>query len=142
MAACTWTEDTGPLKLWAKGVAASGTATDVPTGAVGLFCGNVCAYDVFLHADATRTLSGTGNLRCYIYDDQEALWARAKEFDLDVASAWSTGVRSVSWAGLSAGKGGPVIGRSGRICWVPDTVAVSAGGVTIQINGTPGGRVF
>lgn len=141
MAAPTWTEDSGPLKLWAKGVATSGTATDMPTGAVGLYCGNVSAYDVFLHADAGQTLSGAGALECWDYDEQNALWARAAEFDLAVAAAWKTGARSVSFAGLSAGRGSPVIGRSGRRAYVPNGVTVSGGGTTVQMNGTPGRSV-
>ena len=137
MAAVTWTLTDGlaPIELEVTGAAAT-TATDAPTAGEGIGLQGLVSLEVELSADDTRTLSGTGTLRCW--RKIGASWSRRASWDLSVASEWTSAVRRVSFTGGSACIGIPVAETDGRICWVPDTIAVSAGAVTIRIRGTPG----
>ena len=135
MAACTWTVPDQTTFTNAKGVGAA-TANDAPTGVEGIFCGNIGAVEVSLSADNGQTLSAVGVLECWIKTLQ-AGWCRAKEFDLSVAAlgiATAT-FQKVTFAGNSPGRGIPILTMQGYMCWVPNGVTVSSGGVTIYIDG-------
>lgn len=143
MAAVTWTEiDTlTGYNTQAKGVAASGTATDAPTSTTaGLGLGSVASFDIVLEADSGQTLNGTGALQCWRYSEAAGAWTRAPGGDISYAAI--TGVRRATiYSGNSPGGGEPVISRRGRIVYNPSSVTVSAGGLTIYLDGSPGGRL-
>lgn len=140
MAAVTWTQIdsmTG-LSTQAKGVAASGTATDAPTlASEGLGLGSVASFDIVLEADSGQTLNGTGSLQCWRYSEAAGAWTRAPGGDVSYTAI--TGVRRATiMTGNSPGPGEPVISRRGRIVYNPSSVTVSSGGLTIYLDGSPG----
>jgi hypothetical protein len=82
---------------------------------------------VFIAADATRTLSGTGTLKVYMYDAGAAAWGEAPDLAM---SATVSGARYHAFPGLffTASR------ISGRIAVLPSGVGVSAGGVTVYLR--------
>ncbi len=83
---------------------------------------------------ASQTLSGSGSLRCYIYDTFIAGWSRLPANDVTI---------TVSGVNRQAFSPFAVIGpRASRVLWVPYGVTVSAGTtVTVyQLGFETGGR--
>jgi acyl-[acyl carrier protein]--UDP-N-acetylglucosamine O-acyltransferase len=80
---------------------------------------------VVVEAESTRTLSGSGSLRAYVYDPIVAAWFRVPALDLSVnASAIRRmGFESEQIAGLR---------RATRLDYATDTVTVSAG-TTVRV---------
>ena len=142
MAACTWTNiDPGLNGFSVQGVAASGTATDAPTANEGIACGPLSAVLVTVDCDDTRTLTAsTGSLRCWA--KVGGTWRRALAFDLAISEVYVASTQKFGpFLGPSAGFGIPIIAKAGRLAWVPDTVPVSAGGLTIKIEGVLASKV-
>ncbi len=85
-------------------------------------------FSVSAAADSGQTLSGSGSLQAYIYDDQAAAWVRVPDLDLSVTVS---GGRYQGWMGYEV-----MAGRvNARIAFVPVSVGLSAGGITIFLNG-------
>lgn len=84
---------------------------------------------IVVQAEATRTLSGAGNLRCYLYDPALTLWFRVPALDLAVNTS---GVRQMGFEAESiTGKR-----KATRLLYAADGVTVSAGTtVTVHILG-------
>jgi hypothetical protein len=74
-----------------------------------------------------QTLTGTGNLRAYLYDPAVGEWMYDPDLDLAVSKASPTGVRCRVWPDKPTAFRGP-----GRILYATDTVGVS-GGTTISV---------
>ncbi len=100
--------------------AAPTTATD------GVPVHDLDAVTVQVEAEATRTLSGGGNLRCYIYDPTIAAWSRLPECDLAVSTA---SIRRLAFAPLAVSA--PT--RGSRVAFIADAVTVSAG-TTVRVH--------
>jgi hypothetical protein len=103
---------------------ATGTGS-APSGATdGQPLRDLAAVTVIVAADSGQTLSGAGTLQCYVYDAVTALWSRMPGADLSVGTA---SVRSLAFPALE------VIGpRASRIKWVPASVTISSGSVTVH----------
>lgn len=80
---------------------------------------------VVLSAEVTRTLSGAGTLRCYIYDSVIARWVNHPGADIPIATS---GKRDFSYGPFAVP--GP---RNSRIMWIADGVTVS-GGTTVVVH--------
>jgi hypothetical protein len=91
---------------------------------VGANLQDVTAFQVFAHADSGQTLTG-GALDAYLFDDVSGLWARAPTLDLALDA---NAIRSQGFASDAV-----ICGR-GRLAYVPDSVTISSGSVTILIN--------
>lgn len=113
-----------------KGVCASGTC-DAPVEAAGLTDGanlaDVPYKTVFVTvcADSGQTLSGGGTLTAYSRDGVIALWAAVPRNNIAVTSSAR---RCQDIEVFDA----PI--PSGRATWVPTSVTVSGGGVTVYIH--------
>lgn len=81
-------------------------------------------YRVIVSAELTRTLSGAGNLRCWLYSDTLARWVPCPDLDKAVSRA---GGRDMTWGELE-----PLVGF-GRVMYAADGVTVSAG-TTVDIT--------
>jgi hypothetical protein len=127
--ATTWTDN----GLSANAVCTTGTEA-APSGAVGLaLCASslggkrLSGVSVTLAADAGQTLSGAGTLTAYVYHPDLGAWSRAPDLDLGVSST----VRAQTWF-----VGTVPVGRPGsRIAYVPTGVTMSAGGLTVYVDG-------
>lgn len=112
------------------------TAAAPTTAAEGQSLQDLTALTVVVETaiPASQTLSGAGNLRCYVYDSYVAGWFRIPSLDLAVAA---TGVARMGFPALSV-----ICPRASRILYVPDGVTVSAGTtVTVyQLGFEDGGR--
>jgi hypothetical protein len=105
-------------------------ATTAPTlETQGLSLKGLKAYRVIVSADETRTISNTsGTLECYLYSEALSRWMRARTtFDVAVNTS---GVRDLP----SDGDFTPVV-SSGRVFFKVNGVTVSAGGLTVTIEG-------
>lgn len=102
------------------------TAAAPTTIADGIPLQNLDGLTVQVQANATRTLSGAGSLRCYIWDPDVALWSRLPENDLAVSTASVRCLAFAPFAMTSPSKGS-------RVCFVTDSVTVSAG-TTVRVN--------
>lgn len=122
-AACTWSS-TGDYS--AKNVCADGdeVAPTAITEGIALTRGRIRGLVVVAEADASQTIT-SGTLKAYLWDGVVAAWARAPELDLTVSEA---GSRRYSWSGFT------VVVPSGRIAWVPSTVTLSSGGITLYLT--------
>lgn len=114
----------------ASGEAAPTTSTDD-----GMPVNGLEAITVTLSAEATRTLSATGDLACYILDDSEggpgAVWMRFPAFDIDLTTAAVSGVQHCGLHTFEL-----AAPRRGRVLWLPVTVGISAGtNVTVYMFG-------
>lgn len=125
--ATTWSS-TGARS--AKVVCSSGTG-DAPTLATdGVNLAGVGGLAIQVSADSNRTLSGAGTLQCYVYDpDTLGVWVRVPDLDQTITVPTAT-YRGQSFLGIY------VPSPRGRVAWVPASVTVSAGGVTVWINCT------
>lgn len=83
----------------------------------------------------SQTLSGTGTLRCYIYDGATGgpqAWSRCPALDLAVTAS---GVARMAFPAVAVDAP-----RNARVLWLPDSVTVSAGTrVTVYQLGHTGG---
>jgi hypothetical protein len=145
MAAPVWTSynEGSFTQTSAKCVVSGGTtANDAPTGTEGVDCRNLQSLLFTAEADSTRTLTMTGTWECWWKSPLAGGWARFPEFDLKMTSLGLAAAtfRRATFLGPSAGIGFPQILRNGYVCWVPNAVAVSAGGITGYIDGGVGGR--
>jgi hypothetical protein len=102
----------------------SGTSAAPTLATEGIALQDLDSISVVVSADLTRTLSGTGNLRCYIYDPEIARWVRCPGADLAVTAS---AVRDMAFPDMEV-----ITPRAQRIEWAADTVAVSAGGITVH----------
>ena len=86
-------------------------------------------FSVFAAADSgqTWTASPGGVLQAYIWNDTAQAWGRAPDLDVSISVA---SARYQAWAGF-----GPAALR-GRVAYVPVSVTVSSGGITVYITGT------
>lgn len=132
MAALTWTNP----DIWHAVGTGAGTATDRPTGTVGLYAGNVSGIGVHLEAPDGSTVNG-GALRCWVRNKATTLYNRCTDMDITVPAA---ALQGYYFTVNSAGPGVPAIDREAYYVWVPDGVT-AAGGCTVYLNGTPGGTV-
>jgi hypothetical protein len=103
---------------WYEDLALSAAAPSAATDGIPLT--GLKAVQVIVSANATRTLSGAGNLRVYIYDPTVARWVRVPALDLAVSTS---GVRDLAFEAFAVSGE-----RSGaRLAVIPDSVTVSAG---------------
>lgn len=105
---------------------AHGTGTgSAPSGATdGQSLEDLVAVSVVASADSGQTLSGAGTLQCYLYDPVIARWSRAPALDLSCNTA---SIRDLTFPVME------VLGpRGGRVKWVPASVTISSGGVTVH----------
>jgi hypothetical protein len=86
-------------------------------------------YLVIASADAGQTFSATpaGSLLAYLWDDTVSAWVRAPDYDLPMSVASQ---RRQSWAPFGN------LNPRGRIAFVPSSVGVTSGGVTVEVVGT------
>lgn len=132
-ASCTWTQSTNAIA--AKVVcttaneSAPSAATDgLPLSAVVAGNKKLSGFSVTAEADSGQTLSGSGTLQAYLYDDQAAAWVRVPDLDLAVTAS---GIRRQGFPGFEV-----LAGRVGsRVAFVAVSVGVSAGGITLYLNG-------
>jgi hypothetical protein len=110
-----------------KTVCTTGTEQAPTLASEGISLDGVGACGVKLEADADKTLSGSGDLLAYLYDDITGRWGRCPGLDL---TSVVSGLRQEAFTGFQ------VISPRGRIAYVPSAVTVSSGGVTIYINAT------
>lgn len=129
----TWTASSDGLS--AQAVCTTGTETATPTGTMGIYGGNISGIGIFVDAGAGNTIA-SGNLRCWVRNQATQVYAACADLDIAIPA---TAVRSRYFIATSAGPGLPVIDRESYYAWVPDTVT-AAGGLTIYLRGTPGGR--
>ena len=80
---------------------------------------------VFLAADSTKTLSGTGTVKIYVYDPTAAAWG---EVPILAQSVTASAVRYQGFPAFS------VSVADGRIAAIPSSVGVSSGGSTIYLR--------
>ena len=121
-ASCTWSQ-TGNL---ATGTCTTASESAPTLGTEGLDL-STCGKGVLitLAADSTRTLSGTGTVKIYVWTAAGA-WAEVPDL---AQSVTSSSVRYQSFPGLFL-----AVGNRGRIAAVPSSVGVSAGGSTIYLQ--------
>jgi hypothetical protein len=87
----------------------------------------VNAFFVSVEADSGQTLSGAGTLRCLMLDEKTKTVFRNPALDLSVTAS---GVRGMCFPDQK------VEVPSGRsVLYYPDTVTLSAGGLTIRLRG-------
>lgn len=116
-----------------KAVCSSGTETFGQGATDGVNIANLRAIGVIVDADSAQTLSGAGTLQCWYQGPITGLWSRMSDLDLSVSLS---SVRSQAYASMQ------IPASRGRIAWVPSSVTVSAGGLTIYINGVPLARGY
>jgi hypothetical protein len=128
--ATTWTDN----GLSASAACTTGTEAAPSTTAHGLaLCQQgyggkrLSGVSVTIAADAGQTLSGAGALSAYVYHPDLGAWARAPDLDLGVTAT----IRAqTSFAGTVP------VGRPGsRIAYVPTGVTMSAGSLTVYVDG-------
>lgn len=117
---------------------AAGTCTDIlPTGSTdgtsGMALFRVLAIRVTVCADPTRTLSGAGTIRLYYYSPTAALWSRDNDLDLSV-DASATDCQGAACR-CQTFPDQEVMVRRGLVKPVPNGVTVSAGNLTIYVEG-------
>lgn len=107
------------------------TTRDAPTLATeGMGLHGVTGFRVSICAESGQTLSGTGNLRAYLYHTDAALWMRNPDLDLAVDAS---SVRCQAFPDMTTGT---TVGH--RVLFAADTVGVSGGTtVTVRIDGPP-----
>lgn len=102
---------------WYEDQALTRTAPSTSTDGVPL--DDLSGVTIAIEANSGQTLSGSGTIRCYLYDTLVGAWFRVPECDLSVSTS---GVRRLGFATLAAA------GRTGaRVDFVTDTVTVSSG---------------
>lgn len=95
----------------------------------GMVLGSVIGYRVTVCAEATRTLSGGGNLRAWYYDADSALWMRNPSLDIAVSAS---SVRCMVAPDVVTQVSTFL---SDRVLYAADSVTVSAGTtVTVTIK--------
>lgn len=91
----------------------------------GLNLADLNGFSVHVSADSGQTFTAvTGGLAAYIWDELINAWARAPELDLTI-QAGAVGTRRCSFTGFT------VSSPRGRLAYIPASLAVSSGGVTI-----------
>lgn len=108
-AAYTWYED----QALTRAVPTTSSTDGVPLK-------DLTAITIEVEANSGQTLSGAGNLRCYLYDAAVGRWARVPAADLAVSTA---SVRNLSFEAFE------ILGarKDARIQWITDSVTVSSG---------------
>ncbi len=92
----------------------------------GLNLRGVVGFRVTVCANATRTLSGAGSLRAYVWDNNLLRWIRNPGIDLSVSSS---AMRCMAFPDVET------VAASGRVLYAADGVTVSAGTtVDVQIK--------
>ncbi len=95
----------------------------------GLVLAGLFALVVSLYPNPGQTLSGAGNLRCWVYNPYQAQWTRVPGLDVDLSDATSTPAYTVpTFFNLS---------RLGMLInFLADAVTVSGGSdVLVRIDG-------
>jgi hypothetical protein len=130
LATCTWSS-TGNSS--AKIVCTSGneSAPTLATEGLSLTAGGIALKGLGLTAEAdtgqTFTATPSGTLQAYLYDDVAAAWVRVPDLDVSVTA---TSLRRQGWQGFT------VLAARGRIAFVPVSVTLSSGGITLYLNGS------
>lgn len=126
-AAASWAAVSGTSRS-VVGTCASGTCdapTGTPSAATALMLDGVDTVDVWISADSGQTLTaGTVTLLAYRYDAKIARWFPAPDLNVTVTAPGST--RDLYSPGYT------LTGR-GFLRFVPSSVAVSSGGLTITL---------
>ncbi len=92
----------------------------------GLNLRGVIGFRVTVCANATRTLSGTGTLQAYVWDNDLLRWIRNPALDISVSTS---GVRCLAFPDIRTAA------ASGRVLFAANAVTVSAGTtVDVQIK--------
>lgn len=101
----------------------------VATPGDGLVLGNINAITVSIYPASGQTLSGGGNLRCWIFNRYQNVWTRCS--DLDLALSGATSAPAYTWAALA------VVNRNGMLInWLTDAVTISGGpDVLVRLDG-------
>lgn len=122
-AACTFSSS-GSTDSTLTCTTGSGSAPTADTDGVAL--GPIGqGFAVIVSADSGQTLSGAGTLLAYVYSGAVGRWIRCADLDITVGTS---GVRDLTFNAIW------VAGRKGRVAFVPSSVTVSSGGVTVFIN--------
>lgn len=146
--AITWsptslsTTDGGPRS--AKAVCSTGTETFAAAITDGILLDKfVTTVGVHISADSGQTLSGAGTLLCYVYNPASTRWSRMPALDIPVTSA-ASGLRDVGFPALrlqnylSDKVGLKDTPGQTRLAYVPDSVTLSGGGLTIYLDANCG----
>lgn len=97
----------------------------------GMALDNLAGYRVSVCAESGQTLSGSGNLRAYLYHGDVGLWMRNPALDLAVSVS---GARCQVFPDIEPAA--REIGENHRVLYAADTVGVSGGTtVTVRIDG-------
>lgn len=92
---------------------------------------NVIAARISLCPAAGQTLTGTGNLRAYLWHPSAATWMRSPDLDLAVGTATTSANPCRVWPDSQTG-----LRTAGNVLYATDTIGVSGGTtVTVRIDG-------
>ena len=119
-ATCTWTSYGSAV----KGVCTTGTESNSLGATDGIPVGTIKGFAVFANADTGQTLQN-GTLQAYVYNANFGLWSRVSDLDLVLSTSTTL---SQGWGGMSVNAYG------GRIAWLPNSVTISGGSLTIWIQ--------
>ena len=110
----------------------AGVTCDAPTLVTeGVQLNGVGGITVTVCAAAGQTLSGSGTLTAYVWNESTSTWANAPDYNLTVTG---TTVRCQNFAPFW------VADTHGRIAWVTTTVTASSNSVTVNVYvSAPGG---
>jgi len=121
-ATCTWTSYGGTV----KGVCTTGTEVGTQLAATdGIPVSSARGFFIAASADSGQTLQN-GTLQAWLYNSTIAGWVRV--FDLDLSLSGSTTLLQ-GWAALA------VVGQGGRLAYLPNSVTISSGSLTVWIVG-------
>lgn len=120
LATCTWTQSTG-LREGTMVCTSANESIPTTTAQGWQFTSCPKGVTVFICADDTRTLSGSGTLKVALYHPVAAKWGETPDLAMSptVASAQCQGFQGM-WT----------VVEGGRIAVYPVSVGVSAGGLT------------
>lgn len=96
----------------------------------GLILGNLNSVSVSIYARPGQTLSGGGNLRCWLYNRSQGAWTYCSDLDLSLSAAG--GKQNYAWASLE------IPSRNSYLLnWLTDAVTISGGpDVLLRLDGS------
>lgn len=124
-AACTWSTLTSTTY---KVVCTTGNESAPTLESEGAPLGYFRGFNVTAEADSGQTFTAApgGTLQAYLWVDAAQAWVRVPDLDLSIGAA---SVRRQAFMGFQ------VVSPRGRIAYVPVSVTLSAGGITLYVAG-------
>jgi hypothetical protein len=118
----------GTTRVWSESQALTRSPATPAAATDGMSLEDVGGFRVMVAAEATRTLSGAGTLKAWLYDPDVGLWMRNDDLDLSLVGIPSS-QRAIAFPDFT------VEVPEGRVLFAADSVTVSAGTtVTVYIK--------